>query len=405
VVEDQQVGWREDVDAYAAVPMASRLWTVLLVGAAAVVPPALGTTVPLQDLGFAVVLVLLAGLNVELGRAAEGGHVVHRQRPHKALSAWPYAAALLVAPVLLPLVVGASYAWTRWRGLRVDLHKWIGSGAILVLAGCAVSVAGPEPSPLGVVAGAALFLVVEVSLLGVCALLGDPAGEAWLRGQLRSRSFHLGEAGVLLSGAAVALLWWLDPWFVLLTVPTFVALQRAVLVEPLRTEARTDEKTGLLHYAAWRRSAEEAAAAGPVAVLFADLDHFKAVNDTHGHLVGDEVLAEVAARLLAVLRSGDVAGRFGGEEFCVLLPGAGTSEALAVAERLRQAVRTTPMAGFPVTVSVGVGVGVDSRPASLGALMAAADRAVYAAKDAGRDVTRVEVVGVVPAPRGDRVRV
>ena len=394
--------WREERRAFAAVPLPARLWTGLLVVLAVALPVLLSDGAGREDASLALLLVLLAGVNCELGRAAEGGQVVSRQRPHKALSAWPFAAALLSPPLLLPVVVAAAYSWTRWRGMRVPLWKWTGSGAVLVLAGTAVSQlpVGAALSPVEVLAAAGLFLAVEAGLLGVCALLGEPADEVWLKSVLRSRSFHLTELGVLLSGAAVALLWQASPLFALLSVPTFVALQRAVLVEPLRTEARTDEKTGLLHYTAWRAVAEREVERGPAAVLFADLDHFKAVNDTHGHLVGDEVLAEVATRLLGVLRAGDVAGRFGGEEFCVLLPGTGPVEALAAAERLRTAVRAQPVAGFLVTVSVGVGAPRDGTAAPLAALMAAADRAVYAAKDDGRDATRVEVVGTLPRPRG-----
>ena len=395
-------GWTEERRLLAAAPVAARLWTGLLVVLAVVLPVLLSPPPTRGEAGLALALVLLAGLNCELGRAAEGGHVVAAQRPHKALSAWPFALALLAPPLLLPVVVVSAYCWTRWRGMRVPLWKWTGSGAVLVLAGTSVSALplGASLAPYEVVLAAGVFLLVETGLLGVCALVGEPADEAWLRSVLRSRVFHLTELGVVLSGAAVAVLWTAEPLFVLLAVPTSVALQRAVLVEPLRTEARTDEKTGLLHYTAWRGVAERAAERAPSAVLFADLDHFKAVNDRHGHLVGDEVLAEVAARLLGLLRGHDLAGRFGGEEFCVLLPATGEAEALAVAERLRSAVRSEPVAGFLVTVSVGVGVGRDGTAAPLGALMAAADRAVYAAKDGGRDATRVELVGALPRPRG-----
>ena len=392
----------DECRAFHAIPLAARAWTFLLVLAAAVLPVATGGRPTPGDALLALVLVLLAGLNVELGRRAEGGKLVLRQRPHKALSAWPFALALLAPATLLPLVVLVAYAWTRRRGMRVPLWKWWGSGATLVLAGCAVSqrTGGASLEPVQVGVAALVFLGVEVLLLAVCSRVNDSQDEAWLRGQLASRSFHLNEAGVLLCGAAVAVLWQAAPAFVLLAVPLFGAVQRALLLEPLRTEAETDEKTGLLHYNAWRAAAQVLTArdAG-AAVVFADLDHFKAVNDTHGHLVGDEVLAEVAARLVQALRGDDVAGRFGGEEFCVVLPGVGEHEARAVAERIRRAVRDVPVRGFGVTVSVGVGVAVRGTSPGLDALMAAADRAVYAAKDRGRDATHVELVGVLPRPR------
>jgi diguanylate cyclase (GGDEF)-like protein/putative nucleotidyltransferase with HDIG domain len=123
---------------------------------------------------------------------------------------------------------------------------------------------------------------------------------------------------------------------------------------------------------------------GTVAVVLADVDHFKAVNDTRGHAVGDEVLRAVARVLCDAARSSDLVCRYGGEEFCVALPGAMAAEAAAVAERVRQAVAAAPLAGVPVTVSLGVSA------AELGAgtyqqLIDQADRALYAAKRTGRD--------------------
>jgi len=394
----------EEWRAFRRVPLAARLWCGLLVLLALALPWARPGEVRTQHAAFVAVLVLLGLLNVELGRAAEGGSLVLRQRPHKALSAWPFAAALVAPAVLLPPAVLVTYWWTRRRGMRVPLWKWVGSGAVLVLAGTAVDavVGAGRPTPLDVGLGALLFLAVEAGLLAVCARVNDAQDEAWLRAQLRSAAFHGNELGVLLSGAAVAVLWLAGPLYVLLAVPGFVTLQRALLVEPLRTEAETDGKTGLLHYGAWRAVAEPEVARHDVnAVLFVDLDHFKAVNDTYGHVVGDHVLAEVCSRLVGALRGQDLPGRFGGEEFCVLLPGTGLPEARAVADRLRALTCARPVNGMLITVSVGVGVAAPGAHAPLDALLAAADSAVYVAKDAGRDRTEVQVVGPVPVPRVD----
>src|SRR5262249_13603487 len=109
----------------------------------------------------------------------------------------------------------------------------------------------------------------------------------------------------------------------------------------LEAEARTDGKTGLLTPRALRdrlegELAEQSGRGG--ALLMADLDLLRDVNNTHGHLAGDAVLRTVGHTISATLRTGDVAGRFGGEEFCILLPGADAAEATAVAERLRRSV-------------------------------------------------------------------
>lgn len=155
-------------------------------------------------------------------------------------------------------------------------------------------------------------------------------------------------------------------------------------------EARTDALTGLLN----RRGLDErlhAALRGtpkgvPLGVILFDLDHFKRVNDSCGHETGDAVLAGAARELRTVLRQTDVFGRWGGEEFLVVLPGVSARAAHTVAERLRVHLRTHVLAGErAVTASFGVATW---RPEdSLGTLLARADARMYAAKRSGRDRT------------------
>ena len=122
----------------------------------------------------------------------------------------------------------------------------------------------------------------------------------------------------------------------------------------------------------------------PFSVLMLDLDHFKAVNDTHGHGVGDAVLRAFAQRIEGQLRRSDVCARYGGEEFAVVLPGTGAELALDAGERLRLAVAGAPLVpGVAVTVSVGAATWRPGDDAA--ALLARADAALYAAKRAGRD--------------------
>jgi len=120
------------------------------------------------------------------------------------------------------------------------------------------------------------------------------------------------------------------------------------------------------------------------ALLLCDLDHFKQVNDELGHAAGDAVLQDVAYTMRAVLRAGDSIYRIGGEEILVVLPGATETDAVGIAERLRQAVRQQRTAGVSVTISIGAAV---SRPAAVNTddLVARADAALYAAKAGGRD--------------------
>ncbi|MCC6738512.1 MAG: GGDEF domain-containing protein [Planctomycetia bacterium] len=130
----------------------------------------------------------------------------------------------------------------------------------------------------------------------------------------------------------------------------------------------------------------------PLVALMVDIDRFKSVNDTWGHAAGDDVLVEVGKRLLESIREHDDVGRYGGEEFAVLLPESEEAEAVEIAQRIRVAIAGTPVptrsGALQVTVSIGV-ASLSPGQDSLAGLLACADRALYAAKQAGRN--RVEV--------------
>ena len=130
----------------------------------------------------------------------------------------------------------------------------------------------------------------------------------------------------------------------------------------------------------------------PLALLLVDVDHFKRVNDSHGHLIGDEVLRALATELRQQVRESDVVGRFGGEEFTVLLPRTDGAGAYGIAERLRANAASLSVAAadarINVTVSIGVAV-LGQHGNDLFELLAAADVALYRAKDAGRDQVRI----------------
>jgi diguanylate cyclase (GGDEF)-like protein len=173
-----------------------------------------------------------------------------------------------------------------------------------------------------------------------------------------------------------------------------VALENARLHGMVERQALVDGLTGLAN----RRAASDALHAEvaraerletPLAVVLADLDEFKEVNDVHGHAVGDEVLRVVAEVLRETLRESDVAGRWGGEEFLLLLPGADEEGAAQLAERVRVALaaRGIPSApGLRVTASFGVAEYAGETNSEQ--LLEAADGALYRAKRAGKD--RVE---------------
>lgn len=156
--------------------------------------------------------------------------------------------------------------------------------------------------------------------------------------------------------------------------------------------SRRDSLTGLLHHGAIVGALEQllSGCQRNLAVLMVDVDHFKRINDTHGHVVGDDVLRKVARILESAVRHNDLVGRYGGEEFLIVLDDATPAEALAIAERLSAAIPESIVVGeAPVTVSVGV---ADStQAADAGSLVALADAALYQGKQSGRN--RVVVAG------------
>jgi diguanylate cyclase (GGDEF)-like protein len=164
----------------------------------------------------------------------------------------------------------------------------------------------------------------------------------------------------------------------------------------LEIRAGTDELTGLSRRHRLDEFLEDELSISesrgtPLSVLFCDLDHFKCVNDSYGHQVGDEVLMAVSELLKGVVRSNDLVARYGGEEFIVVLPGLGAGQAAKVAERIRVRVEATPNwlpngDPFWITVSVGVSTTDAALPFKSSAdLICAADKALYKAKSDGRN--------------------
>jgi two-component system cell cycle response regulator len=157
--------------------------------------------------------------------------------------------------------------------------------------------------------------------------------------------------------------------------------------------ALRDPLTGLPNRRAFeealRREVARARRSGvPLAIAALDVDHFKRVNDAHGHAAGDAVLAAVAARAAAALRAGDLLARVGGEEFTALLPGAGLDDAAEVAGRVRAAIAAAPIeaAGRSLAVTISLGcAALEPADQDGAALLARADDRLYQAKRAGRD--------------------
>jgi diguanylate cyclase (GGDEF)-like protein len=404
---------------------------VLAVEVAAVALVAAHLTAPTPEaVALAAFLTLLSLVHTELATGIERIRRRAAQTSYFDLSSvWTFAAALLLPPALAAAVIAVVYLhlWQRvWRPAKVPLHRHVYTTATVVLAAGAahgaVTGAGGLPSGPDDVAGVAgiaaavlVYVVVNTLLVaGVIALTHDWRGVRELVGRWDDNAL---EVATLCMGGLAAVTIGSTPWLVALVLPPILVLHRAVLVRHLEEVASTDAKTGLLNSAGWQAEAARTLrrtqrARATAAVLILDLDHFKLVNDAHGHLAGDDVLAAVAAELRTGVREQDLVGRFGGEEFVVLLPelpsGAlGQAEMRAVAERLRRLVAEldvpvcTPDGNLTISglsVSVG-GAAIPADGATLEQALKAADASLYAAKRSGRNLVRIAGPVQIPAPR------
>jgi diguanylate cyclase (GGDEF)-like protein len=381
-----------------------------------------GGSVP--DGGAWIVLVLLVAgaVSTEASIGVERLRLRSDESPHIDLSSvWALAAAILLPGLVASGVAVALYAhiYVRiWRRTGVPPYRFLFSTATVVLAVLAASFmvhvfgTGDPFRTAGGLASVLLamlaYAVVNMALVAAVIVL---SGDNRTIGAFVAVVAHGDEAvlefatlsmGVLMAGAVASF----GPEYAVLVLPPLIVLHRTVLVRQLEQAASTDSKTGLLNASAWHaqagrevRRAERISTQASVLVL--DLDHFKLVNDQHGHLVGDQVLAAVAEAVRAEVRDDDLVGRFGGEEFVVLLrgdEGAGSrSSAEAVAERIRLRVAGLrvrvpglhdPYVVDHLTVSIG-GATLPDDGQDLGGLLEAADAAMYQAKHAGRNQIRM----------------
>jgi diguanylate cyclase (GGDEF)-like protein len=317
-----------------------------------------------------------------------------RLKPLRTRSFAVLAAALVICGAwvgwwtLIPLAVAGIVFMLTDRGLQASPHPefriavaWLSSELAIAVS---VVLTGGSRSPaiawlvLPVITLAARFNVRGVvagsgiagALIVVCSFAVDPADVTRNPQQVIFRLALLG---------AVALL--------------SLALMRSDLQH--RTESVIDPLTSMLNRNALRVRVEELrhqarVVRQPIGLIVADLDHFKSINDAHGHATGDAVLRDVAYGLRKRLRAFDLAYRLGGEEFLILLPGADAPQTAIIAEDLREAVVAERSGGLAVTAPFGVSA---SQPSSFDYdhVFEAADRALYEAKASGRNCVRVAV--------------
>jgi diguanylate cyclase (GGDEF)-like protein len=291
----------------------------------------------------------------------------------------------------------ARRRWERysrpWAKVAVDV------GGELMALSCAVAVLGGGTSWVAHMTAAVTYVVVNAAfvLTTVClAIRRSP----WAF--LMSWTTLVMVLTEVLVSVGMAAAWRTSPLAAIGLAWAVVSANAGMHYMRLHELASTDARTGLMTAQTWQATVARVLTRSSVAVLMGDLDHFKALNDRHGHLAGDHVLTSVGRLIGETLRVGDLACRWGGEEFLLGLPGMSVEEAEQVGERLRRLIEAS--AGTRgVTISIGVSwvpsVPMDDADDVLTQAVKEADAAMYRAKAAGRNrVVAGRVLNVDAAP-------
>src|SRR6266487_3353023 len=392
-----------------------RWLSCFVVAVLAVYAAAIGTAVSLttfraRDAGLWMLLVVLGIASIELTRGPgdePAGAVKY------VYGAWQLPIAILLPPIYGLIAPISNLAFIQFRVRRTLVHRRVFTAAAFGLSYGAASVAyhllasrmawlspGPGirwlPWVLVVAACGVLQWAVNNGLVMTAVKGSDPSAD--VRNILLGRENLFNDAAELNTSVVLAVITSIAWFLSVLALPFVVLLHRSHRHAQLVSESRIDGKTGLLNAVTWQREARLEITRAirtrtPLAVAIADIDHFKAVNDTYGHLAGDAVLAGIARAMSALLRDYDIIGRFGGEEFAILLPHTGADEVKRIAERLREKLAeiivpvnagTAAESPLQVTISIGVAT-LDNSRRDLDEMLAAADSALYRAKNTGRN--------------------
>jgi diguanylate cyclase (GGDEF)-like protein len=345
---------------------------------------------------------LLAVMVVALATAVQQFKVQSPKHQHYFLTTIFFVAgALLLSPVELVAAVVVSHvvelfrARYRWYIQAFNIANFVIAGLVsqAVFARGLAAIATPGPGLIVRAIAAGLVFVLVNHLLTALVILWARRVPIKQAGTLSLENL-VTDLALAALGALAALVWWTDPWLAPLCLAPLFLIYQSLRIPGLREEARTDPKTGLANMKHFNEACgmeidRARRFRRPLSILMADLDHLREINNTRGHLVGDQVIRRVAESLRRALREYDLAARFGVDEFAVLMPESTLRDAVAVAERVRRDVEKLTYEGpngqpMPVTVSIGVAqFPRDGRTAA--DLLQAADRAVYQAKAFGRN--------------------
>jgi diguanylate cyclase (GGDEF)-like protein len=338
------------------------------------------------------------------------------------LTVWVLPVAILLPPFYAMITPIPLLLLTQWRIHKGVAHRRVfTAGAIgLAYGGAALLFRALPASFAGPAIGTGRHALTWVVAVTLCEVAGGRGHHLMIQCAIKLsdptvRLFHMdvnretlqADVAELDLAVLITVVVAIAPVLAVFAVPTVLLARRFMMHAQLVAKSRIDTKTGLLNAATWESEAKAeitraVRTRAPLSVALIDIDHFKAVNDTHGHLAGDIALRAVADALREQLRGYDLAGRFGGEEFAVLLPEADEADAFGIAERLRTHVAamsiplgevTRSPARVQLTVSIGV-AGLDGPDTELTDLLAAADAALYYAKQTGRNRTHVAAAGI-----------
>lgn len=317
-----------------------------------------------------------------------------------------FAAALLLPPwaVAALAVVCFTPGWVvhrlRWYMAGFNIANYVLAGlAAREVATVGDALSGAAPAAAGVLSlagAAAAFVLVNHLLIVLVVTLarGRPLAKS-LDDMLECLPV---DGALATTGACLAALWALNPPLAALAAGPMALIYRALWVPLLKHKSRTDPKTGLYNSEHFARELDHALVHAerrglPLSILMIDLDRLRAVNNIHGHLVGDRLIRGVAELVARLAGHTGVAARFGGDELSLLLPGASLEEARALAEEVRRGAQSLELAvDGQAPLSSSVSVGIASFPEhgpDADALLKAADSAVYDAKLGGRNRIRI----------------
>ncbi len=384
-------------------PLAAQLYLLVVCGGALVAYAlAASPEAPIEDADWRLAVLLAVGAAV----AQLFPVFTPRNQSYHMTPVLVVAAALLLPPPLIAFVAVVQHIpeWLKERypwyiqTFNIANYALSGLAAYEVFAVVSSAGAGPVGSSdtrdfVAALAAAVSFVVVNHFLLAIVLKLAR--GHSFRESGLFTLQSLSTDLVLALLGVVVAALWLENSWLVALALAPLVLVHRTLAMPKLEAEARQDPKTELFNSRHFSALLEEALKRSerdgdPVALLVADLDLLRDINNRYGHLAGDAVLAGVARIFRAQLRPEDVAARFGGEEFVILLPDTAEEEAAAVAERIRGAVSDTRFSVETSSESIAatVSIGVASYPANASSareLIYRADVAAYRAKAQGRN--------------------